>query len=262
MRTKLKRTYKSIKRKYAAIIFKKNKPYLNGYDRIYHVHIRKSAGTSINSAFWDLGGFNLKRVKRKALLIKGKFIFVRNNEHLIKDGNYFYANSHIPYWNLELPTNTFMFCMLRDPYKRLLSLYRYLNWVKELNPKNAQKEEPYYNSVFKQTKWLGGSFSEFLENLPINHLQNQLYIFSENGDVSEAISNIVKLDAIYNQENFDNAIKDLSLVIGENLTVKRERVFSRKYEFVPSEEEEEKARKLLLEEYKFYNGVTSKFAAL
>ena len=86
MRTKLKRIYKSIKRKYAAIVFNKNRPYLNGYERIYHVHIRKSAGTSINSAFWALSGLNLKRVKRKALLIKGKYIYVRNNEekHLLK----------------------------------------------------------------------------------------------------------------------------------------------------------------------------------
>jgi Sulfotransferase family len=262
VRTKLKRIYKLINRKYAALIFKKNKPYLNGYDRIYHVHIRKSAGTSINSAFWDLGGLNLKGVKRKSLLIKGKFIFVRNNEHLIEEGNYFYANSHIPYWNIKLPKDTFKFCMLRDPYKRLLSLYRYLNWIKELNPKNALREEPYYNSVFKQTQWLGDSFNEFLDNLPINHLQNQLYIFSKNGDIVEALSNIEKLDAIYNQEDFDNAIKDLSLVIGQNLSIKRERTFSRKFEFFPSKEEEKKARKMLLEEYKFYNSVTSKFAVL
>ena len=262
MRTKLKRIYKSIKRKYAAIVFNENRPYLNGYERIYHVHIRKSAGTSINSAFWALSGLNLKRVKRKALLIKGKYIYVRNNEHLIEEGHYFYANSHIPYWNLNLPKNTFVFCMLRDPYKRLLSLYRYLNWVKKLDPVTAYKVEPYYKSVLKQTVWLGNSFSEFLNNLPQKHLQNQLYFFSKSGNVKEALENINELNAIYNQERFDVAINDLSKVLGMSLSVKRERVFGSKEDFIPSKEEEQMALEKLSREYKFYNSVLSKCSAL
>ncbi|WP_299116139.1 sulfotransferase family 2 domain-containing protein [uncultured Winogradskyella sp.] len=260
MRTFLKRRYKRFKAHYARYVYNKNAPYLKQYDRVYHVHIRKSAGTSINSAFWNIAGLNLKSVKRKALLIKGSYVFVRNNENLINDGCYFYANSHIPYWNLNIPTNTFVFCMLRDPYKRLVSLYRYLKWVKDLDPKEATSIEPYYNTIYKQTVWLGNSFNDFLDNVPMKHIQNQLYMFSETGNVEEALHNISKLDAIYHQEKFEEAITDLSLLIGKELQVKKERVFGKNETIVISYEEELKAREKLAKAYQFYNNVQLKVA--
>lgn len=260
MRTKFKKIYKEFKRQYAGYVFKKNSPYLGDYKRVYHYHIRKSAGTSINSAFWYLSGLNLGSVGRSPLLIKGKFIYVRNNENLIEEGNYYYGNSHIPYWNLKIPDNTFTFCMLRDPYTRLVSLYRYLLWVKSLNPKTALSVEPYYKTVYKQTLWLGDSFCDFLNNLPQKHLQNQLLMFSKNGNVEEALFNINTLNAIYNQENFEEAIIDLSAVIGEKLSIKNERAFRLNNDLAISQEEEIEAKEKLAMEYDFYNRISPKYA--
>ena len=260
MRTKIKRIYNKVKRSYARYVYNKNKPYLDQHDRIYHFHIRKSAGTSINSAFWNLSGLNLKVVKRTPLLIKGKYVYVRNNEHLIEEGNFFYGNSHIPFWNIKIPEKTFTFCMLRDPYKRLLSLYRYLKWVHSLDPKTALNQEPYYKTVYKQTAWLGDNFNDFLESLPDKHLRNQLLMFSKTGSVDEAVKNINTLNAIYNQENFEKAIDDLSKVIGLKLNINRERVFGGHKDLDISKEMEEKAKALLSDEYEFYNRVEQKYA--
>lgn len=260
MRTKIKRIYKKVKRSYARYVYNKNKPYLDQYDRVYHFHIRKSAGTSINSAFWNLSGLNLKLVKRTPLLIKKGYVYVRNNEHLIEEGSFFYGNSHIPFWNIKIPERTFTFCMLRDPYKRLLSLYRYLKWVHSLDPKTALDQEPYYKTVYKQTAWLGDNFNDFLKNLPDKHLKNQLLMFSRTGNIDEAVKNIQTLNAIYNQDNFEKAIEDLSKVVGVKLNIKRERVFSAHKDLEISKEMEEKAKKMLSDEYLFYNRVEQKYA--
>src|SRR5690606_7964561 len=141
------------------------------YERVYHIHIRKSAGTSINAAFWCLAGYNLKSVKREPIVVKSPYVFVRNNKALIEGGNYFYGNSHIPLWKLALLEKTFVFCMLRDPYERLVSLYRYLFHLASLNPKTAGKIEPGFKALKYQLDWVGESFSVFLDRIPQNHLQ-------------------------------------------------------------------------------------------
>jgi hypothetical protein len=255
LRTILRGYYKKLKKKYADKVYKKKQPYFKNFHRVYHVHIRKSAGTSINSAFWGVAGLNLKQVKRWPLLLKNDYIFVRNNKEFIEDGRYFYGNSHIPFWSLRIPKNTFTFCMLRDPYERLLSLYRYYKWVADLNPQKALGEEPYYNTLIKQIHWLGDSFSDFIDNLPNKHLQNQLFMFSENFNHEEAFININKLNKIYFQNNFEEAINDLKLITGLELSVRKERSFGKKIELEITAVEEQKAKDKLADEYIFYNKI-------
>ena len=253
MRTFLKRHYRNYKKK-RAIQISKNPSFSlpNGYKRIYHVHVRKSAGTSINAAFWELGDLSLKKLKREPIAIRKKLVFVRNNKDLIEAGNYFYANSHMPFWSLQLPEDTFTFCMLRDPYERLVSLYKYYLWVANTPKTEAIKIEPYYKTLIKHTGWLGNSFSDFLDNLPKKHCANQLFMFSENYDVKEALFNLKKISSFYFQENFDGAIQDLSKTLQLELTFKRERKF-KKIDFSITEDEKSKALQILKDEYIFYN---------
>jgi len=254
MRTLLKSKYRIFIAKRAVSINKSKKIKLpNSIERVYHVHIRKSAGTSINAAFWGLGGLNLKKLKREPLKIGSKhLVFVRNNVKFIEEGNYFFANSHIPIWNLNLPENTFTFCVLRDPYERLVSLYKYYIWVSKTPKKEALKVEPYYNSLIKHTHWLGNTFSDFLDNIPKKNIANQLFMFSEKYNVKEAHKNINRLNKIYFQDNFKEAITDLSEKLDITLKVKRERNFG-KISYSISKEEKQKAMFLLKDEYLFYN---------
>lgn len=224
------------------------------YQRVYHVHLRKSAGTSINAAFWALGGLSLKSIKREPIAIRKKRIFVRNNLQLINEGNYHYGNSHIPYWRLSLPKNTFVFCMVRDPLERLLSLYRYYLWIDQVDAREGMKQEPYYKSLKAKMPYLGNSFLDFAENLASKHLMNQLYLFSEMLDVEVALKNINQLDRVYFQDQFDSAITDLSDSLEIPLEIKMERKYKTPEVHI-NETEKSKAKVLLEREYRFYNAL-------
>ncbi|HPF12436.1 MAG TPA: sulfotransferase family 2 domain-containing protein [Flavobacteriaceae bacterium] len=260
MRTFLKKYLRKKREAKAHKLIRKHQPYFDAYDRVYHVHIRKSAGTSINAAFWGLSGFSLANVKREPILVKSPYVFVRNHLTLIEKGDYFYANSHMPFWRLNLPKNTFTFCVLRDPFSRLVSLYKYLKYVSELDPKIAKAKEPAYKPLQYQLKWVGNGFSDFLDLIPEKHLQHQLYMFSEKMEVPVAMENIGRLNRIYFQEHFDAAIDDLSKTLKLPLSVLRERSFTN----IPisiSKEEEKRARLRLEKEYVFYDKVLEKIDA-
>ena len=74
-----------------------------GCKRVYHFHVRKTAGTSLNSAFWALGGFDLGAISDRQAVEGNGLRFVRGNRRLIEEGDYFFANSHLPAHELRLP---------------------------------------------------------------------------------------------------------------------------------------------------------------
>ena len=229
-----------------------------GYARIYHVHIRKSAGTSVNAAFWDKTGYNLSNIGRKSILTGKDFVCVRNNKVAIEKGNYFYANSHQPLWSINLKPKTFTFCILRDPYRRLLSLYKYYLWIQSLNPKNAKTIEPYYDSLIKESACVKDGFDAFLNSLKKSDLSNQLYMFSENYDVHEAINACKSLDRVFFQDHFEDAIHALSEIAGFALAIKHERKSVVNREIEISDVQRKRAVDLLKDEYSFYNQILSK----
>ncbi|MEK6477326.1 sulfotransferase family 2 domain-containing protein [Catalinimonas sp. 4WD22] len=175
---------------------------------VYHYHIRKTAGSSINLAFFDnyvnedLDEFYQKLTKKyNGRLISNKAIIVGWNDVLINKGKFNYAFSHLPMHQLQLPSHVFKFTCLRDPVKRVVSHYNMLMYYQENDPAHP---------VFKgEGAWLGNSFEDFLDNLPVHHLKNQLYMFSDILDSSEAFDNIMKLDHIMFTENFTSDLKKL-----------------------------------------------------
>ncbi len=260
MRTFIKKHYRKYK-KNRALKISKNPPFVlpNGYRRIYHVHIRKTAGTSINSAFWELGGLSLSRIKREPLAIGKRLVFVRNNKDLIQEGSYFYANSHFPVWNINLPEKTFTFCMFREPYQRLLSLYKYHKWTVEM-PEEARKKEPFYISLQEESnRLIGKNFSDYLDNIPRKHLMNQLFMFSEKYNIDEAMDNVSNISAVYFQEYFDQSIIDLANTLELNLNSKNERRANKNIPITISEAEEKRAKEMLRDEYHFYKLLKSKY---
>lgn len=185
------------------------------YNRIYFFHIRKTAGTSLNNmiCYYSSGDEslfdNLSRKRNHRLLAKNGKIYVGWNQHLIEEGNYYYAFSHIPKHFLNLPEKTFTITCLRDPAKRVISHYKML------------LEEPKKNKrklINNEYKWLGKSFSDFLDNIPRNHLLNQLYTFSSKCDIQEAYDNIIQCSYFFFTEEFNNGIANLSKVFGFNMS--------------------------------------------
>ncbi len=263
MRPTAIRYYNQLKRQYAQLRNERNKQrLLGGYDRVYHVHIRKTAGTSVNGAFWELGDRKLENIRRKTLFFGNQLTFVRNDKQLIEDGNYFFGNSHIPYWKLSLPENTFKFSLLRDPLKRVVSLYKYYSWIDSLSPESATEEEPYYEHVKNEVKdFLGDGFRDFLERLTDIHKMNQVYTFSQELDPDEAFENISSLDAVYFQSEFEHSIQNLNQRLGLNLKIRNDRRSTAEFDPKLQKEDKNWAKSKLELEYQFYNKCTQTFRA-
>ncbi len=259
MRTFLKKQYRKYLQRKATRLYTSLPNRFGTFERVYHIHLRKTAGTSVNSAFWNQAGLGLQDIKRKPLVIKQGWIFVRNNLTLINKGHYHFGNSHIPVWKLSLPPQTYTFCMFREPMERLVSLYRYYLWIQQTPAEEAIKIEPYYHSIASKIPFMGNSFTDFLTHLPKKHLQNQLYMFSETYDVEEALEHVAQVHTVCFQSEFEKGITQLSEALNVSLQVQRERKFEAPH-IVLNEEEQKLAQQLLKEEYNFYRKLVDLYA--
>jgi hypothetical protein len=197
----------------------------SGYRRIYLHHVHKTAGTSLNHMFLSLGGENpaevYARLARQGWVIRrtisNKYVYVGWDARLIQAGQYFYAFSHIPSHALRLPPGTFTITSLRDPRKRVMSLYReYLDY--KVN--NIQHRCRAYSDA-----WLGNSFGDFLGNIPKTELMQQIYMFSKRLSVEEAVDNILGCSMVLRTEQFDEGCQQLArrlnLPLGPALHMRR-----------------------------------------
>lgn len=257
-----KKYHRRVKNMIAAKVYNHSKYLPEGIDRVYHIHIRKSAGTSINSAFWGLEEYNLNTIGREPIVLGKKHAFVRYSKDLIENGNYFYANSHFEFWSLQLKPNTFTFTMLREPYERLVSLYKYYKWVDQVDDIVGMKLDPSYFVLKEQLHLLGNSFTDFINNLSDKYLYNQLYVFSENLEVQEAFTNLEKLDRVYFKDNFKASVEDLKITLKlEQLVFKTERQF-KDVSYTITDDEKAYAIALLSKEIEFYNKARKRFIEL
>ena len=131
------------------------------------------------------------------------------NPLLIERGHFFYGFSHLPRHQLKLKADTFTLTCLRDPYKRIVSLYNMLI--------DQVENDPLHPGLKSQKQWLGNSFSDFIDRIPKNELLNQLYIFSEDYNVDEAVKKIKALEFYFFTESFDSDILQLNKILGLNL---------------------------------------------
>ena len=222
---------------------------LCGYKRIYLVHIRKTGGTSLNHSFLGLSGEDsatvYKRLAEKPdhrLLCQDK-VYVGWNVPYINEGKYYYAFSHTPMHALNLPEKTFVLTCFRDPVQRVISHYNML-----MDYKINEIDHP---CMPVEGKWLGNSFDEFLERIPKEHLCNQLYMFSAQYDIHEAIERVKGLSHYDFTERFESGIDGLNKKIGLNLRGIHIRKSSYKAE-IP-QRSIDNLREMVNEEYVFLN---------
>lgn len=188
---------------------------INGYNRIYHYHIRKTGGTSLNKMFFSIGNtkeelFNIysevcNSINHVAVDREGK-IYVGYNNYAIEKGDYFYGFSHIPMHLLKIPEKTFTFTIIRDPIDRILSHYKMLLSYKRGNDSHA--------SFDIEKDWVMEGFSGFIERVPAKHLMRQLYMFSSNFNIEEALINISKCSHIIFMDDFENGVAGLFKKLG------------------------------------------------
>jgi Sulfotransferase family len=224
------------------------------YKRVYHFHVRKTAGTSLNSAFWALGGLDLRAMSDSQAVTGNGLRFVRGNRQLIEEGDYFFANSHRPAYELRLPPATYTITILRDPAARVISYYRYLLWAR--SNRTAREAEPFIDDVVAESSFLDrrlslrrreATFRDFLDRVPTERLLTQLHMFSESLDPAEAAENALACSATCFTETYGEDLRrvaaDLQLDLGE----KRERSFGAKVDL--NEDERALLRERLAPEY-------------
>jgi hypothetical protein len=256
------------------------------YKRIYHYHVRKTGGTSMNAAFWALGGFDSLACKGRhhSLVGRSGLRLVGGDLKLISEGDYFFAHSHAPAHLVSLPPDTFTITILRDPVARLMSYYRYLLWARA-NP-GARDLDPAIDWVrMTQSTMLDGrvrrfilqvpprrragrarsaalrrlpyrtpgSFQNLMKHIPPQHLLNQLYMFSERLDPVEAADNALACSAVCFTETFEDDLGYIAHALDLNLEAKRERSFGDRVQL--DDDEIAQLRERLAPEYKMLERV-------
>lgn len=224
---------------------------LREHKRIHHYHIRKTAGTSLNAAFWALAGLDLSSFGSAVRLERDGFVFIRHDAQLINAGAYFFSNAHIPAYDLSLPRDTFTITILRDPLARICSHYRYLRWAQE--DLHDHSGEPFIGTLKRESEWLGKSFADFIRNIPKCHLMHQLHMFSEHYDVAEATARIAACNSVCFTETFSRDLADLGRSLGLPLHEKHERRFGDRLHF--SSADLELAREVLAPEFALIESV-------
>jgi hypothetical protein len=254
------------------------------YKRVYHFHVRKTAGTSLNAAFGALGGLTVREMSTNPEVTRNGLRFVANGE-LTKEGDFFFASSHDPAWRLCLPPDTFTVTILRDPLARVVSYYRYLLWARA-NPR-ARDIEPFIEQVCTESKFIDGgfryclgqlsphslrlersailalgpwqflerlsprrresTFCEFLARVPPRHLLTQVHMFSKRLDPMEAAEGALACSAVCFTETFSEDLRRVAGMLELDLDEKRERQFGEKMAL--SDWELELLRKQLAPEY-------------
>jgi hypothetical protein len=218
------------------------------FRRLYHYHIRKTGGTSLNHMFLSLGGRPGQEVYAETCqepyrpVVVSDKIFLGWNQTLIERGDYFYAYSHMPAHRLKLPPKTFTVTCLRDPVARVVSLYTMIKGYRNEPVLDRRRQE--------QVQWLGSTFEDFVANLPKRELLNQIYMFSETFDLNEAFDTISSCAYCFFTEESVKGVEDLETKLRLGLKPLHIRRSQTHYEIEPAELERLRAR--LEPEYQLY----------
>ncbi len=177
-----------------------------GARRIYFYHIRKTAGISLSSAFMSLetedGPAALQRLAdRGGRLILNDKVFVAWNWHLIEQGLYYYAFSHMPNHRFRLPENTYTITCLRDPVARIISDYKMVKGNDDADTSGAVR------SRFGRRL---DSLRDYVRGARREDLLRQVYMFSKRLDVNEAADGIQSCDFYFFTERFTEGVAELS----------------------------------------------------
>jgi hypothetical protein len=169
------------------------------------------------------------------------------------NGTRFLTFGHHPYHaehaDAVYDKNCCSFTVVRDPFARLFSYYK--EFIVELRRfKTGEISTFSINELNSLNFHEDPSFNDFITILPDNRKLEQLYYFSREFDIKEAIKNTEKLSAVVICEKMEKGSAIISNHIGLNLQIGHHG--ARSSEYSPSKEEVNYAKRELEPEYEFY----------
>ena len=231
----------------------------SGHARIYFYHIPKAAGSSLVRSIMRSEEYDcdiqqeLIASKHRRTTVGGR-VLVNFTQPLIEGGDYFLGYSHIPSHFVKLPPDTFTITCFRDPVERVISLYG-MNQRRWEKPGAGGLKHLYRSKM----SWLGPT-SKKVEDLPSfarslskRFLLNQLYMFSRDLNVKDAVQEVSKIDHVIFVENYNEGVEGLGKKLGIPLNVRHVNQRSKEPDF-PVEDLKE-VRAMLELEYEFLKDV-------
>jgi hypothetical protein len=218
------------------------------FERIYHVHSRKTAGTSVNQMFLalsqpdDVNALYAALARPPYNVGSGEWRFSAWTATALKHPQFHYGFSHVPLWQLDLPPRTFRFTVLRDPVARVRSLYDMLAGYRDTQSRHPDHQP--------QIEWVKDGFAGFLERAPKAELLGQLSMFSKKLDPQEGLDAVGELEMIVALEKLEPALKQMGSRFGLPLYAQHTRAATQRY--TPTPEELRRLRGLLAPEQWFY----------
>ena len=183
--------------------------------RILFFHSRKTGGTSLNhmfTSYFSNGDYianNFNNYSRRYRVIHKGFIVQASDILLLEQGIYHYGCTHTPSWKIKVPNDTFTISIFRDPITRIISHYNDIKGRVE----RGDKEE----WLQQEGQFLGTSLTEFVDNLPPEKLLSQLYNFSKDFDIGEAVKKIKALSLTLTLEDISKGVQTINNRLGVNL---------------------------------------------
>lgn len=237
---------------------------------VYHYHLMKTGGTSLNHAFcaeaFDPAHAALRAnggdaeddpgraVYRAAMRSPGgrlaldPHVLVGFHRETIERGGFTFAFSHVPHHQLALPPGCLTVTVLRDPLDRIVSRFNhwYSPWRRgQLGHYRREDMAPLIEK----------GFGAFLDAAEPHELSHQLHFCSAEGDPFEALDRLRRVDVVLFTDRLDAGLEILNRRLGAALRLPASPAKQAREQAPISAQERDRARALLDAEFRFIGAV-------